>query len=414
MSDKRFTWMHSGQVGAPQMDGVKLSEGQFLKVLDAALVNGFNSKTASSTVTNNTSVTITFPGEHGYELKQLVTISGATDVKLNGRHRVISKTRETITINAVGVTVVTGTIVVKVSSLQFESLFGDSVAAKRAYRSSNVTGTQTVIYLDGTLPTGAGYNTANPAKRYMVDLCENMEVLGTMINGYTTVINNKTKNKNGSMFWYQARPSGKLDPCVATDYRSWVLVGNGDIFYLFNEWQDYSALGNKQRDLYIFGDIVSLGDNADQYNCVWAGSMQPNDVDGLYQCSLGASVGGDLDSYPTGFFIKEYTGIGTLQPYTFTVDGSITEKHTGRNLNAHAIPTPNPVSQSLICFPIHALTKTGLRGSFPGLMYLPHNLNSNLASYDLVLTDNVLTVAVGSSRSTSSLDNGFYAIDLGV
>lgn len=413
MSDKRFTWMHSGQLEAPQMDGVKLSEGQLLKVLDAALVNGFNVKTATGVTTTATTATITFPSEHGYEVKQLVSISGATDVKLNGRHRVISKTRETITVNAAGVTSLSGTIVTKVAPLEFESLFGDSVATKRAYRSSNIESTQTVLYLDGTLPTGAGYNTTNPAKRYMVDLCENMTTLGTMINGYTSVLNNKVKNKNGSMFWYQARPAGKLDPCTSPDYRSWVLIGNGDIFYLFNEWQDYSALGSKLRDLYIFGDIVSLGDNADQYNCVWAGSIQPNDIDGLYQASLGGSVGGDIIGYPTGFFIKEYTGVGTLQPFSFTVDGGVTEKYSGNNAEIYTIPVPNPVSQSLVCFPIHALTTTGLRGSFPGLMYIPHNLSNNRASYDLVFTGNVITVAVASGRSTSGLDNGFYAIDLG-
>lgn len=47
MSDKRFTWIHSGQLNAPQMDGVKLSEGQMLKVLDAVLATGFNPQTAT-------------------------------------------------------------------------------------------------------------------------------------------------------------------------------------------------------------------------------------------------------------------------------------------------------------------------------------------------------------------------------
>ena len=413
MSDKRFTWIHSGQLNAPQMDGVKLSEGQMLKVLDAVLATGFNPQTATSATGTTTNVTLTFPGEHGYELKQIVTITGATDAKLNGRHRVLARTRETITVDAKGVTAFTGTIVAKVAPLGFESLFGDTVPLKRAYRSTNIESTRTVLYLDGTIPTGAGYNTANPTKRYMVDLCENMTTLGTQINSYTAVINNKTKSKNGSMFWYQARPSGKLDPCTATDFRSWVIVGNGDVFYLFNEWQDYSVLDSKLRDLYVFGDIDSLGADADQYNCVWAGSMQANDIDGLHHASLGASVGGDIDSYPTGFFIKEYTGIGTLQPFSFTTNGSVTEKSSGKSVETYAIPTPNPVSQSLICFPIHGLTKSGLRGTFPGLMYLPQDLNNNRASYDLAFTGNVITVATALGRNSSSTDNGFYAIDLG-
>lgn len=413
MTDKRFTWIHSGQLNSPQMDGVKLSEGQMLRVLDAVLVTGFNPQTATNVTGNVTGVTITFPSEHGFELKQLVSVTGATDTNLNGRHRILSKTRETITIDAKTVTVFTGTIIVTVASLGFESMFGSTVALKRAYRSTNVESTRTVLYLDGTLPTGAGYNTTNPAKRYMVDMCENMTTLGTQINSYTALINNKTTNKNGSMFWYQARPIGKLDPCVATEYRSWVIVGNGDVFYLFNEWQDYSGLGNRLRDLYIFGDVDSLGGQTDQYNCVWAGSMQPNDLDGLYQSSLGGSVGGDIDVSPTGFFIKSHTGTGTLQRYSFTTDGNVADKTSGRSIETYLIPMPNPVSQSLICFPIHALTKTGLRATLPNLMYIPQNLGSNIASYDLVLTDNVLTVAVASNRNSSSTENGFYAINLG-
>lgn len=413
MSDKRFTWIHSGQLNAPQMDGVKLSEGQMLKVLDAALVTGFNPHSVTSASGDTTSVTLTFPGEHGYELKQIVAITGATDTKLNGRHRVLSKTRETITIDAKEVTVFTGTIIAKVAPLGFESLFGDTVPLKRAYRSKDTESTRTVLYLDGTLPSGAGYSTANPAKRYMVDLCENMTTLGTQINSYTAAINNKVKNKNGSMFWYQARANNKSDPCTATDNRSWVIIGNDNVFYLFNEWQDYSLLGNKLRDLYIFGDIDSLGGEVDQYNCAWAGSMYANDDSSLYGSTLGASVGGDIDTNATGFFIKEYTGIGTLQPFSFTTDGSIAEKSSGHGTASYVIPTPNPVSQSLICFPIHAPTKTGMRGTFPKLMYMPQNLDSNLASYDLVFTDNVITVAVTSSRGSSSSYNGFYAIDLG-
>lgn len=413
MSDKRFTWIHSGQLNAPQMDGVKLSEGQFLKVLDATLANGFNPQTVTSVAKTTTTVTLTFPNEHGYELKQLVVISGATDSKLNGRHRVTARTRETITVDAKDVVDLTGTLVVKVAPLGFESMFGDAVPLKRAYRSTSLNSTRTVLFLDGTLPTGAGYNTTNPAKRYMVDLCENMTTLGTAINSYTAVMNNKVKNKNGSMFWYQARPNGKLDACVASEYRSWVIVGNGDIFYLFNEWQDYTTLDYKLRDLFAFGDIDSLGADADQFNCMWIGSMQPNDIDGMCISALGASVGGDLVSAPTGLFIKEYTGVGTLQPFSFTTNGSTTEKYSGKSTESYVIPTPNPVSQSLICFPIHALTKTGLRGSFPGLMYIPQHLASNRASYDLTFTGNVLTVATAVSRMTSSTENGFYAIDLG-
>src|SRR5690606_28768003 len=101
MSD-RFTWMHSGQVGAPQMNGASGSNGQMLQVLDACLIDGFNPQTVTMATKTATTVTLTFGVVHSYAERQIVTVSGATDAALNGRHRVVSTTTNTITIDAVG------------------------------------------------------------------------------------------------------------------------------------------------------------------------------------------------------------------------------------------------------------------------------------------------------------------------
>ena len=413
MQDNRFTWMHSGQSGAPQMDGVKLSEGQILKVLDAGLVNGFNPQNAASVTGTASTVTITYAGPHGYELRQLVLISGATDAKLNARHRIIEKTRETITIDAKGITSFTGTIVTKIAPLGFESIFGSNDPLKRAYRSANLQGTRTVLYLDASLPTGHGYNSTNPAKRLMVSLCQDMTVLGTQINSYTDAVNKKTTNKNGSLFWYQARPYTRTEPTISVEYRPWVIVGNGDVFYLFNEWQDYNTMGYKLRDLYAFGDVPSLGGSTDQYSCMWIGAIVQNDADVMYQASTGGQIGGDIDSAPIGFFIKDHTGTGTLQNFVFSVDGTAGYHYTGHSTDTPLIPFPNPVSQSILGFPIYTITKKGLRSFMPRLLSIPQHMQSNIASYDLTITDNLLTVAVFYANRTSGTENGFYAINLG-
>lgn len=413
MQDKRFTWMHSGQTGAPQMDGVKLSEGQMLNVLDAGLVNGFNPQNVSTVKVTASSVTLTYATDHGYELRQLVLVTGATDAKLNGKHRVIAKTRETITLDAKGVTVTTGTITTKIAPLGFESIFGNSTPLKRAYRSANLEGTRTVLYLDASLPTGHGYNATNPAKRLMVDLCEDMTVLGTQINSYTSTINKRGTYKNGSLFWYQARPYTKTEPTVSVEFRPWVIVGNGDVFYIFNEWQDYNAMGNKLRDLYAFGDVDSLGGDTDQYNCMWMGAITENDIDGIYQASTGGQIGGDIDSAGVGFFIKDHTGVGTIQKFVLSPDGRAAVGYSGHSLDVPLIPFPNPASQSMVCLPLHTLTNKGLRATMPRLMSIPQHLQSNIATHDLTITGNILTVAVFYTNRTSGLENGFYAIDLG-
>lgn len=414
MTDSRFTWMHSGQKNAPQMDGSKLSEGQILNVLDAALVDGFNSLTSLSATTDSSTVTLEFGVEHGFEIKQLLTISGATDAKLNGRHRVVRKTLTGVTVSAVGVTDATsGTVVVKVAPLGFQSIFGNTTPLKRAYRSENTQSTRTVLFLDASLPTGAGYNTTNPAKRLMVSLCQDMQTIGVEINSYTAAFNKKPTVKNGNMFWYQSRPSTKLEAATSSEFRSWVIVGNGDVFYLFNEWQDYSAVTGKSRDFYAFGDIKSLGGANDVYNCMWIGSMQPNDIDGAHMSTTGAVIGGDIATAPIGMFIKSHTGVGSLQPLVFTTNGTSTISNSGASTDSTPIPMPNPVSQSIVCFPVMGLTTNGLRGVFNNLYAIPQNFNNNAASYDLKIIGNILTVAVLKDRLNTSNDLGFYAIDLG-
>ena len=413
MIDNRFTWMHSGQIGSPQMDGVKLSDGQILKVLDAALVDGYNPQTAATATIVPNGVKLTYTNEHGYENKQIITIVGASDAKLNGRHRIIERTKNDIVVNAVGVSVVTGTFNTRVAPLGFESIFGNTTVGKRAYRSANLEGTRTVLYLDTTLPTGHGYSTTNPAKRAMVSICENMTTIGTEINSYTKTINAKTVNKNGSLFWYQARPVTRTEPTTSIEYRSWVIVGNGDIFYLFNDWQDWTTQDYRLRDLYAFGDATSLGGETDQYNCLWIGAITANDQDVYNTASTGGEIGGDIDTAPIGFFIKEHTGVGDLQRFVFTNNGYNTTYQTGSNASTYFVPTPNPVSASLLGFPLYALTKKGIRATIPKLLSLPHNLMNNIGSWDLVVTGDTLTVGVFSTRATTGYSSGFYAFDLG-
>lgn len=413
MRDSRFTWMHSGQTGAAQMDGVKLSDGQILKVLDSALIDGFNPQNVVSATIVTTGVKLTYAEEHGYETRQLVTVTGATDVKLNGKHRVIEKTSTTLIIDCVGVSDVTGTMVTRVAPLGFESIFGNTTANKRAYRSTNLEGTRTVLYLDASLPTGHGYSSTNPAKRVMVSMCENMTVLGTEINSYTKTINAKTTRKNGTLFWYQARPSTRTEPTTSIEYRSWVIVGNGDVFYLLNDWQDWTTQEYKLRDMYAFGDVLSLGGETDQHNCMWIGAIAPNDEDKYSTASTGGELGGDVATSPIGLFIKDHTGVGDVQPFVMTTGGYSTVQQSGHNTDALTIPTPNPASSSLICFPIHALTKKGIRGSLPGILALPHHMNNNIGGWDKVITKDILTVAVFYSRATTGYENGFYAFDMG-
>lgn len=413
----RMTYMHSGQLNAPQMNGASGSNGQLLQVLDACLIDGFNVQTASSASLNGGVVSINYGTPHGYANRQLITISGANDAKLNGSHRILSKTENSLTIDATGVTQTTGVIKTKVTPLDFQSIFGSSEPLKRAYRSKNTQSTQTVLYLDMSLPTGHGYNSSNPVKRAMVSMCEDMTTLGVQINSYTNTKNNYTKNKNGTLLWYQARGYSKTEPVTSTANSNWVIAGNGDRFYFFPIWQTYDVNLKLHRDFFAFGDMPSMS-SSDAFNCFWAGIINENDANGIYWALNGAKIGGnpsaimDYNGYhaPIGFFIRSKEGVGDLQSSVLTFSGFESNlDHTGFG-GGTSLSFPNPASNSLISMPLYIMSKNSLRAQALGLNGTPQDMLNN-HDLDLTTIDSQLLVMT-SKNGYSNADRGFFVIDL--
>lgn len=408
MSD-RFTWFHSGQLGAPQMNGAAGSNGQMLQVLDACLIDGFNPQTAVSVIKTATSVTLTFGISHGYEVGQLLLVSGATDAALNGSKRITTKTTNTVTIDAVGVSVLTGTIVTKVTPLGWQSIFGSTDPLKRAYRSNSAESSKTVLYLDMSLPTSHGYNSANPAKRAMVDMCENMTTLGTQINSYTSAFNNRPTIRNGKMFWYQCRGTTKAEAVSVAQNRSWIVVGNDKFFFLLNEWQFFNPYGQHLRDTFAFGDMLNMKGEVNTNNCAWLGVTNINDATEIYFAYGGAQMGGNVATTDVkGYMTKSFNGTGTLRSLVLSSNGGVEPLLSGRE--GAASNYPNPATQSIIGLPIYALTSEHLRAKFPSILFIPQNLNDNYIDLDKNSTSNSLIATVAGQYGTGN--NGFFAFNL--
>ena len=418
MSDK-FTWMHSGQIGAPQMNGAAGSNGQMLQVLDGCLINGFNPQTVTIATKTATTVTLTFGVSHGYELLQIIAVSGATDAALNGQHRITAKTTTTVTINAVGVAVTTGTITTKVAPLDWESIFGSADPLKRAYRSNDMQSSKTVLYLDMTLPAGHGYNATKPAKRAMVSICEDMTTLGTQINSYTNDYNNFTTNPNGTLFWYQCHGVDKGEAVTRASNINWVVIGDGRFFYLIHEWQTYTlTAGTPRRDLFSFGDVDAL--DGDYGKCAWTGSILPND-DGanVYYATVGSSTGGtpsvDRDGGRVGFFTKSVSDTPSLDSFVFSSSGMASGVNYHGNisgLSGGINNYPNPTTLSIIGIPTYAANSSVLRGIMPSMLTIPQNLGSNTSDLDLLVSGNSVVVGVSSSKFTNNNKVGFFAFNL--
>lgn len=416
MLDK-FTYMHSKQLGAPQVGAHSNANGQLLQMLDACLINGWGSKVAASATVALNKITLSYGVAHGYLKKQIISVSGANQAAINGNHRIDSVTVDTITLTIDGVMDATGTITTKVAPLGFQSVFGSANPLKRAYRSANPLGTQTVLYLDMGYPASSGYAATNPATRAMVSLCEDMTTLGTQIGSYTNGVNNFASNPNGSLFWYQSRSTSKVAAVTLSENQSWVIVGNGDLFYLFIRWSGYSNASNLEayRDFYAFGDVKGLDDADTIYNCIFMGSASANDLTttSTYS-SLGSAIGDGIatGSNTKSFFISDTTGLQELQGFSVIESFPSQKWESGFTKSTSLPPYPLKFGGLLLTIPLLlSVGIDGFRAKLPLVRAIPQNLAENKA-LDLTYIDTNLIVGMHNARTSSFSGLGFLAIDL--
>lgn len=109
---------------------------------------------------------------------------------------------------------------------------------------------------------------------------------------------------------------------------------------------------------------------------------------------------------------KKHDGVGIKQNLIMTSNGFSNSFSTGRTSGSNPIPTPNPASNSIVCFPLYALTNIGLRANITRLNAIPQNLDDNVGAYDLSVANGVLVVATAERTRVNSSTNGFYAVDL--
>lgn len=304
-------FMHSGQTGAPQMDGADGSEGQILQVLDKCLsAEGFGEQTATEVTLETDRVAIKFGTIHKFEYLQFINISGATDAELNGKHRIVRSELNTIWIEKGSITSAAGTILVSIPGLDWENMFGTTDNLKRAYRSKDPSSTRTVLYLDCEL-RGTGYG-SNPLKKAVFSACEDMTVLGEQINSYTEYWNEDYID--GALHWIQAMQYSRSGS-TPTGARPWILWGDGKLFYFAVGHNSYSWWN--RRAIYMFGDMPRVS-QADKFNCIFSATQigWPDDNSTIYD-------GGyrNFDSYMNTtdtrgrYFIKTVNGLGRLDNY---------------------------------------------------------------------------------------------------
>ena len=119
--DTSVKLFRSTMPGAPALRG---QVGSLISLLDACLVNGWGSQTASSVIITGGVATATFPADHAAAVESVVLVAGATPAGLNGEQKVPAVAPNVIrwaTAEADGTA--TGTITVKMAAAGWTKVY---------------------------------------------------------------------------------------------------------------------------------------------------------------------------------------------------------------------------------------------------------------------------------------------------
>lgn len=238
-----IVWYHSEEAGAPTLNN---AAGSVLNVLDACLINGFNSKSVTSIVVASNVATATISA-HGYETGKIVEFAGATPSGLNGRKKITVTGSNTVTFTTTGISdqTATGTITAKRPGLGWTK--AHSGTNKAIYARTDVTATTMMLRIDDT---GTGVASTNYARALMVESASDVD---TYDNPAPTEVSSAggyiIKGDNNST----AKP--------------WVVVGDSKTVYFLFDQDNWSFASYGGLVPYVFGDIKSYK-AGDAYNCI--------------------------------------------------------------------------------------------------------------------------------------------------
>lgn len=341
-TDIKF-YVHTN-TNAPQLDNV---QGGMVDVLDAVLVNGFSTQSISSMTAVGKAVTVNTATSHNFMQYQVIEIAGTAQSDYNGQHRILTvPTANSITFELVAVpsaSTATGTMTCKLPPLGWSLPFTGT--GKRAYKNTDPSSP----YLRVVDAVDPAYTTTY-AKYAKVGMVEGMTDINTMI-GHQAPFDGASPDKNwvgtgsgtsainGWAKWFYATNVSELSYGSKTGVptsgaRSWVIVGNGETFYIFAK--NHHTV-NLQHVAYGFGKLKNLSKiGADPY--FLAASNDPLVASGTIGTGASALTSTRTDSLAFNFMFKNYKNESLLTTVLSKVFGGTTSENTGA-LNTFAAPT---------------------------------------------------------------------------
>jgi hypothetical protein len=350
-----YVFKHS-DAGAPVLSG---TAGALITVLDALLVNGYNSKTI--TITRSGATATGNCTTHGFVKDQRLLIAGADQTEYTGEFRinVTDANNFTFTVTGTPTTPATGTITAKVASLGWtKSYTGTNKAAYRQKSGTN----QFYFRVDDT-------NAQNSQMRGY----EAMTDVDTGTNPFPTIAQFAL---GSGLYIYKSSTANSTA-------REWKMWSNGKIFYLLT----FSGATAGRLNGTAFGDFFSRLPG-DAYNTVMIGettaSFNSNTVFAAQLAGVSTVGAGHFIARPSSGAAGASTA-GKFGHYSLSAGSS----YLGYGTTA----IPDPIMGGINMVPV-LLNEPGIsavRGVLPGWWSAPHVTWAGWANGD------TMTGAAGSS-----------------
>lgn len=346
MSGTEIMVLRSTDTGAPTLSG---TAGALIALLDACLVDGYNSQAIQGITRVGDVATVTFATAHGFAADGLTKVlqAGFDQAEYNGVFQVsnVTTTSYDITVTGTPVTPGTGSGTTKAAPLGWEKAF--SGVNKGAYRSADGASTRLFLRVNDANPHNDSYRTAE-SRGYetMADVDTGTGLFPTAAQLANGIYNVKSTAADATA-------------------RQWVLIGDGFEFYLFSApYSPYSA-----HQIFYFGDPASEM-ASDPYGCAIFGSYATT--------SSSAETGTMAHHVLTSTGFTDQNGHFYARPYS-QVGSSVGAGKLGNNvlggqyLGAIALlPYPAPHNNGLYIAPVFTHDSSTLRGRLKGLYQTLH------------------------------------------
>lgn len=370
--------LSSDMLGSPNLTP---TNGSLNALLNACLVNGFNTQSVVSATASGGVVTFNFASGPGFTALSTVSIAGSTGAVADGQFRVQSAASNQVLVAIPGVPdgAVGGTITMKFSPLGWTRPFSGTGIG--CYRQGGSSATKRFLRVYDNNVVAAGY--VGAIRGY-----ENMTAVSTGTGAFPT-----TGQVAGNGDVIQLPYDGTLD-LPAQQYRSWVVIGTPRFFKVYVEAgrsmsgstdvkNTVAATPSGNVGAFAFGELVNITKPADAFAHICWGSSQQNP-----------------------FTARAHTGAGSaIQVRT---NGSAA---TGAGYLSLGVTYPSAPDGGLHCLGPVTVSEndtTGyLRGTLPGILTLFESPFSNSASPPAFGTE--LTGIAGVAGRLKLLRNAYMS-----